>query len=356
MATSEHKIPSSVPQFLPQEKESPSQLQKEFNVHVQTIDHLKNRLKERAMVTETIKIRFQKEIEPLVRQMVAKRMELVQLLDTAYGQNNFPQLEQEKLASFIKSQASALVQQYAVPEMAELLSKYTNPSPRNPGAPAKKETQQLLKHVLGLEVELQDMADVEALQARLDQQMQEEQNRREAQRAQRQQYLAHQTKVTRAKQELQEISKASRKLYTTLAKLLHPDTEREETARLWKEEAMKKVTIAYHQDDFFELLRLQMEFMHGQEQVLAQVPEDQLTYYVRLLREQIEELEDAQGTYFLGPDAKLYQEFGGTPKQIEAKFRAAKKTLKEEIAQVTAATREFEDPAILRTFLKQVEA
>ncbi len=320
------------------------------------VDELKSRLAERQQQTQEIQTRLQKEVQPLVREMVERRVALVQYLDQFYSQTDLPKLEQEKLAGFIKNQASFLVQHHDAQEMEEILRRYSEPVPNSAARPdknsAKEETQHLLKHVLGLDVQLQDLQDLEAFQARLDQQMQEEQEKREAQRTHRQKEKAQQSKEVKLKKELESISKASRRLYTTLAKLLHPDTERDETARHWKEEAMKKVTVAYHQDDFFELLRLQMEFMHEQEQVLAKVPEDQLAYYVRLLQEQLQELEEEQGEFHLGTAGQLLQDFGGTAKQREAKFRAAKRGLKEEIQQLEFALADFQDPAAVRAFIK----
>ncbi|WP_210486039.1 J domain-containing protein [Rufibacter aurantiacus] len=346
--------PDHLPQFTPQEKVSLSQLQQQFNASIQTIDQLKAQLAERARITEVARARVQKEIKPLMREMVQRRVALVQLLDEAYHQEHFPQLEKEKLATFIIEQASTLVHHYDAQELAELLQRYTTPitTPEKDANVTKAETQNLLKNVLGLDVNLEDLSNLEAFQARLDQQMQEEQERREAQRSHRQKSKAQQAKEAKLKAQLESISKASRRLYTTLAKLLHPDRERDAAARVWKEEAMKKVTIAYHQDDFFELLRLQMEFMHEQEQLLAQVPEDQLTYYVHLLQEQIQEMEDEHSNYYMGADAQLYKEFGGTPKQMEAKFRSAKKGLREEIQHLDYALTDFKSPASLREFLK----
>ncbi|RNI21861.1 coiled-coil domain-containing protein [Rufibacter latericius] len=355
---SEKENPESphLPQFTPQEKVSLSELQQQFNASIQTIDHLKAQLAERAKIIEMARVRVQKEVQPLVQEMVKRRVALVHLLDEALHQEDFPRLEKEKLTGFIKDQASTLVHNYHAEELTELLQRYTHPQPTSEqeNNATKAETQNLLKNVLGLDVNLEDLSDLQSFQARLEQQMQEEQDRREAQRLHRQKSKAQQAKEAKLKAQLQNISKASRRLYTTLAKLLHPDRERDAAAQVWKEEAMKKVTIAYHQDDFFELLRLQMEFMHEQEQLLAQVPEDQLTYYVHLLREQIQDMEDEHSNYYMSPDAQLYQEFGGTPKQMEAKFRNAKKGLREEIQQLDFALTDFKEVDSVRDFLKRL--
>jgi hypothetical protein len=341
-----------VPQFTPKTASSLSQLQAQFNASIQTIDVLKAQVAEQEQIAEQARVRVQKEVQPLVREMVARRVDLVHLLDQAYQEQDLSRLEQESLAAFIKTQAQTLVHHYEAQEVAEVLHRYETPIPVPPPKGAQKETQQLLKDVLGVDFNPEDFSDLAAFQARLDQQMQEEQDKREAQRTNRQKAKAQQSQAAKVKVELESISKASRRLYTTLAKLLHPDKEMDPTARLWKEEAMKQVTIAYHHDDFFELLRLQMEFMHEQEHVLQAVPEEQLHYYVRLLQEQIQELEEKRSSYFIGPQAELLRGFGGTPKQMDAKFRSAKKGLKEEIRQIEYALQDFKDPRALRDFLK----
>ena len=342
-----------VPQITPNKASSLSELQAQFNTSIQTIDELKAQVAEQEQILEQARVRVQKEVQPLVREMVARRVALVHLLDQAYQDHDLSRLEQETLADFIKGQAHTLVHHYEAEELRPLLHRYETPAQaQTQTSGTKAETQQLLKNVLGVDFNPEDLSDLAAFQARLDQQMQEEQDKREAQRTNRQKVKAQQSQEAKVKVELQSISKASRRLYTTLAKLLHPDKEMDPTARLWKEEAMKQVTIAYNQDDFFELLRLQMEFMHEQEHVLQAVPEEQLNYYVRLLTDQIQELEEKRSSYFMGPQAQLMREFGGTPKQMDAKFRSAKKGLKEEIRQIEYALQDFQDPRALREFLK----
>ncbi|AKQ45001.1 hypothetical protein TH63_04135 [Rufibacter radiotolerans] len=353
-----HSEKPQVPQITPKTESSLSQLQAQFNASIQTIDELKAQVAEQAKIMDQARVRVQKEVQPLVREMVARRVVLVHFLDQAHQEQDLSRLEQENLSAFIKDQAHTLVHHYEAEELTEVLQRYETPaSPQAPSQPqgTKAETQQLLKNVLGVDFNPEDLSDLAAFQARLDQQMQEEQDKREAQRTNRQKATAQKTQEAKVKVELQSISKASRRLYTTLAKLLHPDKEMDPTARIWKEEAIKKVTIAYNQDDFFELLRLQMEFMHEQEQLLQAVPEEQLSYYVRLLTEQIQELEEKRSSYFMGPEAQLMREFGGTPKQMDAKFRSAKKGLKEEIRQIEYALQDFDDPRALREFLKNLK-
>ena len=54
---------------------------------------------------------------------------------------------------------------------------------------------------------------------------------------------------------------------------------------------MKRVTQAYQQDDFFGLLSLEIELMKGRAHDLGALPDQQLKYYTKMLKEQIDELQ-----------------------------------------------------------------
>ncbi|MFC6999003.1 hypothetical protein [Rufibacter roseus] len=350
---------NQLPQIKQKETSSLTQLQQQFNSRITEIDTLKAQIAERNTIVEEARARVQKEIHPLVQKLVQQRVRYVHMLDEAFDQDFLPKQEKMKLAHLIKDLAHALLKNNGIEELKTLHDKYVRISYKEEtqqnSAQAREEAQQTLKKMLGIELGHDDMDSLEALQARLDKQMLEEQQKREQQQASRQKSKAQLAKEEKMKVELQSISKATRKLYTTLVKLLHPDKEQDPTARIWKEEAMKKVTIAYNQDDFYELLRLQMEFMHEQEQHLDQVPEEQLTYYIQLLKEQIRELQEEQSNFFFSPEGRLYNNFGGSPKQMEAKFRKAKNAIREEIQQLQYSITEFQDPKQLREYLKGLE-
>lgn len=351
---------NQLPQINQQDTSSLSQLQQQFNSKVKEIDTLKAQVAERTSILEEARQRVQQEIHPLVQELVQQRVAYVKMLDHAYYLDVLHQQERKKLANLIRNLVHGLIKNNGMEELTELHQRYVQHSieeeeHRQQGGQAKEEAQQKLKSLLGLELEAEDMESLEAFQAKLDQQMREEQEKREAHQQKRQKSKAQLAKEQKAKADLQNISKASRRLYTNLAKLLHPDKEQDPEVRVWKEEAMKKVTIAYHQDDFYELLRLQMEFMHEQEQHLDQLPEEQLTYYIQLLNEQLKELQEGQSNFFFSPDGRLFHNFGGSPKLMEAKFRQAKNAIRAEIQQLQYSISDFQDPHRLQAYLKDME-
>jgi len=346
--------------FLPQigtkDKANLTKLQKQFNSKIAKINKLKAFLVEQEELVQVVRARTQKEIQPLVDELLQKKAAFVKLLDQAYESGFFRKKEKEKLATLIDEIAFDLIDAHGMEELTEIFDKYAEMSFEEESKLAEEEskemTKEMLKEMFGLDIQEEDLEDFDAFQAKLEQQMEEQQQARDAQRAARKKTKAQEAKDKKLKAEFQNISKATRRIYTDLVKLLHPDKELDAGARVWKEEAMKKVTIAYNNDDFYELLRLQVEFMEGQETKLSQVPEDHLKYYVQMLNEQIKELENKQYNFLYGPDSFLLQRYGSNPKQMETRIRAAKKELRQNIQQLKEDLVDLKDPHALREFLK----
>jgi hypothetical protein len=85
-------------------------------------------------------------------------------------------------------------------------------------------------------------------------------------------------------------AKDARSVYTSLAKMLHPDLEQDEQERLRKTEMMKRVTEAYSNNDFFGLLKLQLEYNMINASSLSGLAESQLGRYIAMLKNQYREL------------------------------------------------------------------
>jgi len=80
-------------------------------------------------------------------------------------------------------------------------------------------------------------------------------------------------------------------IYKGLAKVLHPDLEKDPDERLRKEEFMKKLTIAYKDNDLYSLLMLEKQWMGDSQERLNTLSDDQLKIYLEVFREQVSELE-----------------------------------------------------------------
>jgi glycerol-3-phosphate cytidylyltransferase-like family protein len=95
--------------------------------------------------------------------------------------------------------------------------------------------------------------------------------------------------------------KSIRNIYTTLAKVLHPDTETDELLRKEKEEIMKQVTIAYSNKDLQTLLKLEMQWVMRETNHLENLSEAKLGVYISALKEQISNLEHEKYMTYSNP-------------------------------------------------------
>lgn len=92
-------------------------------------------------------------------------------------------------------------------------------------------------------------------------------------------------------------------IYKKLVKTLHPDLEQDSHERVKKEELMKRVTTAYDKQDLFELLNIELEWMHTMQQSSSGITyqENQLKIYNEILKDQIKDLETLNEMLPMGP-------------------------------------------------------
>lgn len=82
------------------------------------------------------------------------------------------------------------------------------------------------------------------------------------------------------------------RLYKQLAKLLHPDLERDAVRRQEKEAAMKRLTTAYKDGDLHTMLQLEVEWILREQADAARLTDEKLAIYNDVLKEQVVELEE----------------------------------------------------------------
>ncbi|MBC5774265.1 J domain-containing protein [Pontibacter sp. KCTC 32443] len=352
MLHSNKPAPNLTPQISTSAERKLSKLQQEFNQKTEQIELLKKEISTRRESINLAQKRIEKELRPIILQQLEKRVELANLLDQAFSLPIFSIREKLKISALIENITFDLISNYERKDMIELHNRYAEYTYAERTAFAEKQDETIADEEPTIADNFDDLDDFERIQAQLDrereQREQEKQNRQKGRKTK-----AQREKEAKAKADLSNISKASRRVYTELAKQLHPDKEQDETKRAWKEEAMKRVTQAYHHDDFFELLRLQMEFMQEQGQALDTLQDEQLQYYVKILNDQLDELKGEFHALVTGPDAGFYTRFCGSPKQMDQKFKSAKEDLTRELEQLKQNVRTLQDdPQMIKVILK----
>ena len=88
----------------------------------------------------------------------------------------------------------------------------------------------------------------------------------------------------------QQASHAVQTVFRHLASVLHPDRETDPAERARKTALMQRVTLAYHAHRLVDLLELQREVAQADMGDMASLSEEQLQSYIRVLKQQSEDL------------------------------------------------------------------
>jgi len=95
--------------------------------------------------------------------------------------------------------------------------------------------------------------------------------------------------------------KSLKSLYTSLAKILHPDTEHDADLKLEKEEWMKQLTVAYNDQDLATMIRIELHWLQNSKFDPATAPERQFNTYISFLNERVQELNYEINTVAMHP-------------------------------------------------------
>jgi len=127
------------------------------------------------------------------------------------------------------------------------------------------------------------------------------------------------------------LKKDARDIYMKLVKKLHPDLEQDEIQKAHKTELVKQVTDAYQKNDFFNLLKLQIEHLNQGELESEKLAEDMLNRYNKLLKKQLKGIKDwiEDIKYFEGDIIEDF--FDKNMKFSPQRFSATKKRIEKDI-------------------------
>jgi hypothetical protein len=282
-----------------------SKAQKEFNRLTKKIETLE---KETANIRETgqkLQTRVQTELRPLVKKHEALLVDMVKLLDRMHPTKGLTKPQRTKIAHIIRDIAFDLIDN-GHDDLKAIYDKYDEQGFEAANEEAEQATAEQMKQMMGamFGIDFEDDADVstpEKLNAYLREKMQAQHEAQERQQQERQEQRAKKTKTAKQQErdekretEARNITKAVRTLYMDLVKVFHPDREPDETEKVRKTEVMQRVTAAYEASDLLALLKLQLEFNRIDQNHLENLADEQLKYYNKILREQVQELEAEQ--------------------------------------------------------------
>jgi hypothetical protein len=347
-----------------------SKLQKDFNTKIKKIQTLKDSIIKFKDRTTAFRRRIQEELVPLEMEQAEKRVEFVKVLEKAYlNPKGLSKQDKEDLIEIILGESIDLIQNFGKEELIELYDKYNyddvsyNEELAQVNEAAGKEAQDFIKQMFGVEVDLPDDPDMDPFtKANLMKEQIEEKMRQKAwddqQRSQKRKKTAKQiAKEKKVKEEAELLSKSTRTIYTDLAKQLHPDLESDAKKKDWKTEMMQRITEAYNNDDLYELLKLQIEFQN-RENNLQGLPEDTLSFYVKILNDQVKMLQgelDTLTSFFINPELMKWNMLGfrGSESDIERGFSKEKQKIKAETKTLESTVKYLQDIKAVKNYLKE---
>ena len=342
-------------------KKDMSRLQRQFNSRIKKIRKLKTQLEETEQALPEIRSLIHRELQPLQDKMIDLKGKIVQQLDKAWEMKFFRHKEKAKLQELICANAYSLIQQ-GQRDLEALYDKHALTTYQEEAQwmneSNKEMASAMLKNLFDLDVDLNevDMNDLGQVSKRLFASVEEQTRQEEEQSQSRKKTKAQQKREEKIKAENEHISKTSRAVYTRLVKEFHPDKETDEERRLWKTEVMKRVTQAYQKDDFFGLLSLEIELMQGHAHDLSELPDQQLKYYNKMLKEQIDELQ-MQWDALTNPPPPYdaMAPYLRNVKHAPAMIRQQKEALQVDLTAVEGDLEYLSDKKNLRTFLRDYE-
>jgi hypothetical protein len=338
----------------PNQGQQLSKLQKDFNFNMAQIAKYKKKLTAHKEKLDALNKVIAEEFSPAERKILEKDLEILYIWDEHFSQSFFRKKEKEKIADIIINKANDLYEVNKDVALRDLYDKYAGQ-----GAFEKEENleKEMIKNMVdgffGGKVNMEnfDPSDDEKMNSFWEDLKIKSETKTKPKTAKQ---IA---KEEKAKEEEKNISKATRAIYMDLVKAFHPDREVDEVKKLEKTEVMKKITVAYENDDLYNLLSLKLEYLDHQNDSFNWAG-NHIKYYLKLLREQVKELEMelyAMERHCQTIFPNVYNFFSLSEKQVETEYKTVKNKLKSELKQLNQHFEYIKDKQYVREYLKDYE-
>jgi chemotaxis protein histidine kinase CheA len=343
-----------------------SRTQKQFNNLLKKIEAQKQALLEWQETLPLYNQKIASEYKALCDSFNQHRVDMVYLLDRAYGEKLFTKSDKAKIRHILTELAEQLILEHGKDELKELYNKHIGDDIDAAQEEADAMAAELMKSMMGgmFGIEIGDEVDVsspEKMQAFLHEKMREaeaeqaeKQRQAEEKRAKRKKTQKQLDKEARKRQEEQNISQSIREVYRKLAAALHPDREPDAEERERKTKLMQRVNAAYEKKNLLQLLELQLEAEQIDQEHLNNIAEDRLKYFIKVLKEQLFELEQEVLGYEQEFNGRMGRPFYArlSPKTMMMALEQDIGSLRRDIGKLKEEIGIFRNPSALKAFLK----
>jgi hypothetical protein len=337
--------------------------QKAFNSLIKQIEKKRAKLAAWEASVSTYRQKYSVEIAPLLEAAQNLQAKIVHGLDRAIAFKGLTKSERRQLAELITELAGELVDAHDDPELKAIYNRHSQADYDTEEAASLEGMKAMLEDVLGFELE-NDPASPAELLARAKAQIEELEAReaeahevREQARRGRQKKSAKQLiKEAQELAEAEQLRRSMREIYRKLASALHPDRETDPEEHARKTTLMQRVNQAYDKHNLLQLLELQLEVEQIDQHTIANLSEDRLKHYNKILKDQLLDLEREIRRLEDG----FRMQFGVTPfmrlspTSLMRSLAREAADLQRSIRELKADLRAFEDPKKLKSWLRDI--
>lgn len=294
--------------------------QQTFNRLVNKIEKLRAKLERETRRLDAALVAFSREIHPRRQRQAALLKELVRVLAPFLDDRRLKRKDLAVLREIIANQLNIIAAAGGTglddEDLRTLFKKVNGISVEESEAEAFEGMKDMMGEMfddLGVDIDLDGLrpdmsaAEVAAHAAQMAERLQQQEEAQAAARAARPTRPKSKRRLQqeeRARQVEELRSKSIASIYKQLAKLLHPDLEPNPARRQQKVALMQELTAAYRHNDLHTLLRLELEWIRGEQGDVTQLTDEKLAIYNHLLREQADDLEQE---VFVLPQHPRYQ-------------------------------------------------
>lgn len=287
-----------------QSKQELNKQQKTFNRLVKRLENLRKDFDKKSDKLRKQLEFYGQHIHPLEQTITEHRKEAVKLLYKSYkDEKAISKKDKEVLIEVISSQLSDIFHHSSEKPDEEIMEIFEAIEGMSYDKAAEEDFQTMKNEMseafeeMGFDIDLDDlhnnMSEEEMMRKMFEMfgNLQEQAEAKEAARPKRKKTKRQIEKEEREKQIEEAKSKNIATIYKQLARIFHPDLERDPVLKSEKEDLMKQLTNAYDKNDLHTLLRLELEWIHKEEDNLDKLSDEKLSIYNEVLREQVRDLE-----------------------------------------------------------------
>ena len=333
--------------------------QQAFNNLIKQIEKQRVQLSDWEAAIPSYQQKYASELLPLVDDLVDMHIKMVHCLDRIRDQKGLTGTERGVIASMIADIAGQVLAGRDDAELKAIFNKHSRSDYDSEKAANIKGMKSMLEDVLGVELgDDLEMSSPEDLLKRVQAQMEQEWTQNNAdwqaseeRRAERKKSAKQLAKEAKQQAEAQQISLSIREVYRKLASALHPDREPDTQERDRKTALMQRVNQAYEKRNLLQLLKLQLELEHIDQDAVNNISEDRLKHYNKILKEQLAELEQE----ILHVEGGFMAQFGISP-FVKVSPGTIMRDLATDIAGIRHAIRDLKSDLLAFEDIKKVKA